>query len=86
MTVPPNRNIALKKTEKKVQRPKLKIQKMFHVKIAVIPVVVDSLNTVKKSMVRNIKKVSERATMTEIQKICLLGCARILRKVYEQSD
>ena len=34
-----------------------------------------------KGMVENIKKVSERATMTEIQKICMLGSARILRKV-----
>ena len=31
---------------------------------------------------RNIKKVSvERATMTEIQTMCMLGSARILRKV-----
>ena len=29
----------------------------------------------------NKKKVSERANMTEIQKICMLGSARILRKV-----
>ena len=33
------------------------------------------------SMVEDIKKVSERATMTEIQKLCMLGSARILRKV-----
>ena len=32
-------------------------------------------------MVENIKKVSENATVTEIQKICILGSARILRKV-----
>ena len=31
-------------------------------------------------MVENIKKVSERANMTETQKICMLGSARILRK------
>ena len=36
---------------------------------------------IRKGMVENIKKVSERATMTEIQKICMLGSARILRKV-----
>ena len=30
---------------------------------------------------KNIKKVSERATMTEIQKIYMLGSTRILRKV-----
>ena len=50
-------------------------------KTVVIPVVVGALGTVKKGMVENIKKVSERATMTEIQKICILGSARILRKV-----
>ena len=32
-------------------------------------------------MVENIKKVSERANMIEIQKVCMLGSARILRKV-----
>ena len=48
----------------------------------VIPVVVGALGTVKKGMVENIKKVSERANMTEIQKICMLGSARILRKVF----
>ena len=37
-------------------------------KTVVIPVVVGALGTVKKGMVENIKKVSARATMTEIQK------------------
>ena len=46
---------------------------MWHMKTVVIPVVVSALGTVKKGMVENTKKVSERATMTEIQKICLLG-------------
>ena len=32
-------------------------------------------------MIENIKKVSERATVTEIQKICMLRSARILRKM-----
>ena len=46
------------------------------------------LNTVKKRLVENIKKVSEAATVTEIQNICILGSVRILRKVlmYEQND
>ena len=54
---------------------------MWHMKTIVIPVVVGALGTVKKGMVENIKKVSERATVTEIQKICMLGSAQILRKV-----
>ena len=44
-------------------------------------VVVGVLGTVKNGMVENVKKVSERATMTVIKKICMLGFARILRKV-----
>ena len=57
---------------------------MWHMKTVVIPVVVGALGplgTIKKGMVENIKKVSERATVTDIQKICMLGSARILRKV-----
>ena len=50
-------------------------------KTVVIPVVVAAFGTVKKGMVENIKKVSERATVTEIQKICVLVSERILRKV-----
>ena len=49
-------------------------------KTVVIPVVVGALGTVKKGMVENTKKVSERATMTD-SKICMLGSERILRKV-----
>ena len=33
-------------------------------------------------MIENIKKVSERATVTEIQKIYMLRSARILRKMF----
>ena len=83
MTVPSDRNIALKETKKKCKYKdlELEIQRMWHMKTVVIPVVVGALGTVKKGMAENIKKVSERATMTEIQKICMLGSARILRKV-----
>ena len=49
-------------------------------KTLVIPVIVGALGTVKRGMVENIKKISERAAVTEIQKICMLGSARILRK------
>ena len=59
----------------------LEIQRMWLIKTVVIRVVVGALGTVKKGMVENIKKVSERATMTENQKICMLGSARIRRKV-----
>ena len=77
MTVPSDRNIALKETEKKSKYKdlELEIQRMWHMKTIVIPVVVGALGTVKKGMIENIEKVSKRATVTEIQKICMLGSA-----------
>ena len=83
MTVPSDRNIVLKEIEKKSKYKdlELEIRRMWHMKTVVIPVVVGALSTLKKGMVENIKKVAERATVTEIQQICMLGSARILRKV-----
>ena len=83
MTVPSDRNIALKENEKKSKYKDLElvIQRMRHMKTVLILVVVGALGTVKKGMVVNIRKVSERATVTHIQTMCMLGSARILRKV-----
>ena len=83
MTIPSDRNIALKEIEKKSKYKdlELEIQRMWQMKTKVIPEVVGAFGTVKKGMVENIKKVSERATVTKTQKICLLGFAQILRKV-----
>ena len=83
MTVPSDRNIALKEIGKKSKYKdlELEIKRKWHMKTIVIPVVVGALGTVKKVMIENIEKVSKRANVTEIQKICMLGSARILRKV-----
>ena len=47
---------------------------MWQMKTEVIPTVVGALGT----EWENFKKVSERATVTETQKICMLGFARRL--------
>lgn len=59
MTIPSARNITLKEVEKKskYKDPDLEIQKVWQMKTEVIPVVVGALDTVKKDMVENIKKV-----------------------------
>lgn len=59
----------------------VEIPRKWHMRTVVIPVVVDVLGKVKKGMLEKIKKVSEAATLTEIQKIRMLESARILRKV-----
>ena len=60
MTVPSDRNIALKEIEKKSKYKDLgvEIQRMWQMKTIVIPVVVGALGTVKKEMVENIEKVA----------------------------
>ena len=50
-------------------------------KTIVILVVVGAFGIIRKGMVENMKKVSETASVTEIQKISMLGSAQILRKV-----
>ena len=59
MTIPSGRNIALKETEKKSKYKdvELEIQRMWHMKTEVIPVVVGALGTINKGMIENIKKV-----------------------------
>ena len=52
---------------------------MWQMKTEVIPVVVGALGTVKKGMVECIKKASEKATVTEAQKIYMLKSAQIFR-------
>ena len=49
--------------------------------IIIIIIIIITITIIIIIMIENIKKVSERATVTEIQKICMLGSARILRKV-----
>ena len=74
-----NNNNKIKKS--KYKDLELEIQRMWQMKTEVMPVVVGALGTIKKGMVENIKRVSERTNVTETQKISMLGSAQILRKV-----
>ena len=55
-TVPSDRNIALKEIERKSKYLELQIQKMWHKKTVMIPVVVSALGTVLKGMVESIRE------------------------------
>ena len=56
MTVPSDRKIALEEIEKKSKYKdlELEVQRMWHMKTVVIPVVVGALGTVKKGMVERL--------------------------------
>ena len=83
VSIPSDRNIALEEIGKKSKYKdlELEIQRMWQMKTEVIPVVVGALGTIKKGMVENIKRVPERANVTDTQTTSMLGSARILRKV-----
>ena len=83
MTVPCGKNVSSKEIEKKSKYKDLEIeiQRMWKMKTAVIPIVIGALGTIKKGMENNIRNVSEAMNIKSLQNTCLLGTARILRKV-----
>ena len=74
MTVPCDKNVSIKEMEKKSKYKdiEIEIQRMWKMKTEVIPIVIGALGTIRKGMEDNI---------LTVQKTCLLGTARILRKV-----
>ena len=83
MTVPCDKNVSIKEMEKKskYQDLEIEIQRMWKMKTKVIPIVIGALGTIRKGMEDNIRSVSENPNLQTVQKTCLLGTARILRKV-----
>ncbi|CAH3194474.1 unnamed protein product, partial [Porites evermanni] len=83
MTVPSDRNIALKETEKKCKYKdlELEIQRMWHMKTVVIPVVVRALGTIKTDMENYTNKIPGNINIHELQIITLLATAHLLRRV-----
>ena len=90
MTIQSDRNNALNEIEKKSKYKdlELEIQRMCQMKTVLIPVVVGALGTVKKGMVENIKKVSERATVTDFKRSASWDLHESSERclVYEQND
>ena len=59
------------------------LQKIWNVKVKVIPFVVGSLGAIPKQLGNRLKQIGITAGTTQVQKTVLLGMARILRKVLE---
>ena len=59
------------------------LQKVWNVKVKIIPLVVGSLGAIPKQFGNRLKQIGITAGTTQIQKAVLLGTARILRKVLE---
>ena len=59
------------------------LQKIWNVKVKIIPLVVGSLGAIPKQFGNGLKEIGIRAGTALVQKTVLLGTARILRKVLE---
>ena len=83
--VPGNSRIEEKKKDKieKYQDLGRELQKIWNVKVKIIPLVVGSLGAVPKLFGNRLKQIGITAGTAQVQKTVLLGTARILRKVLE---
>ena len=59
------------------------LQKIWNLKMKIIPLVVGSLGAISKQFVNRLKQIGITARIAQVQKTDLLGTARILRKVLE---
>ena len=84
MTVPSDRKISLKEYEK-VSRYKdleVEIQKMWHLKTTVLPVVIGAVGMIKRKSEDHIKKIPGNPCLQELQKIVLNGTAHFCGVYY----
>ena len=83
MTVPSNRNLSLKEYEKvsKYKDLEIEIQKMWNLKVTIVPVVIGALGMIKKKTEGHIKRIPRNPCLQELQKIVLNGMAHLLRRV-----
>ena len=59
------------------------LQKIWNVKVKIIPLVLGSLGTIPKQFSNRLKEIGITIGTAQVQKAVLLGTARILRKVLE---
>ena len=82
MSVPSDKNVAVKEFDKlsKYKDLEIEIQKMWHLKTSVVPVIIGALGVVKKTTKSYLEKIPGKPLLQEIQKIVLTSTAHILRK------
>ena len=78
-----DQNIAIKEQKKsdKYHSLRIELQKVWNVKVAVIPVVIGALATMSMKIHHYIKQIDIPADIISIQKIDIVGTAYILRKM-----
>jgi hypothetical protein len=81
--VPGDRNMIQKEAEKilKYKDLTIEIQRMWHVKTRVLPVITGATGTISKSFRKYVSIIPGNHEVKKLQKTVILGTAHILRKV-----
>ena len=72
-----------RKIREKYQDLGRELQKLWNVKVKIIPLVVGSLGVIPKQFGNRLKQIGITAETAQVQKTVFLGTARILRKLLE---
>ena len=83
MAVPSDRNTSVKVTEKLSKYKDLEIEtnRMWGMRTETIPVITGALGAIKKGLETYLGRIPGQLSISELQKITLLGTAHILRRV-----
>ena len=81
-TIPTDRNISVKEFDKlsKYKDLQIEIERMWHLKTTIVPVVVGALGMVKKGIQNHLNAIPGEPNLQEIQKIVLTSTTHLLRK------
>ena len=82
MTCPQDANVSKKEFQKLSNYTDLRIEvtKMWSLDTTVVPVVIGALGTIKKGTEKYVEKLPGQPSLSELQKITLMGTSHILRK------
>jgi hypothetical protein len=85
VAIPTDRNVVLKKGEKKLKYTSLyiQIQQMWNLKCMIIPVIIGATGILTKGLRKNLEAVPGKHSVVSIQNTAVLGTSHIIRKVLQ---
>jgi len=83
VTISGDRNVIKKEAENilKYKDLTIEIQRMWNIKLKVIPVIIGATGTISKSFTKYVSNIPGKHVVKELQKAAIFGTAHILRKV-----
>ena len=85
MAIPTDKNVILKKGEKKLKYKNLciEIQQMWNLKCKIIPVIIGATEILTKGLRKNMEVMSGKHSVDSLQKTAILRTSHIMHKVLQ---